>query len=906
MKRIIFAALMILSTSIYAGTLEEQYAEENCGLTEDGYIDTTSKDICIEDTKARLKNIVNSNGMNAASYKDTTFSNYRKEKFSTHEHSQLQERSENLYRGTTDIAHSILFIFMAIFGTISAVLVLFNMIDDKDGAFKEYTFKKEIGLKLIALFLLLPLNNGMMLVSYVFNEFLAYNHVNDNLSARKTIDTEYRLYSGRIDTSTKSIEKQDVERSIIETMLWAYSGIRQTDKFYTEFVDEKMRGLGYDMSSAVKIKDDSIVFLREINGQNLYIGGTIPKFEVSKTEIKTIEKLGLDSYISADSSSWKSNVELIETEIANKLDKKSLNADEIKSVNTVLKLSYNKALENLVTEVWNSDDLNQMFIKSLEISCSLGGTAEAAKNYVKKLNGEGNDSNHSSQCVEEINGQYVALGIEAKLKDMNESSKYSFELQKNNNQFIINKMEEITEKFNSLRFDLANSFSSITKSNAEKDFLRMAAANPVYMQFLTKANLSKLSFNNDPQVKSILNNGLFTARNNANGNMIIESVFLSYPKLEALITPMKDIKIRKNLSDVIHENQNLKRLNVSLAKDDIETNELASEFYDAFVKPAMEFKDISMELYNNIQNGNSSFSSSVYFAERLKITSWDMITKYSGLVALNQTKHYFAKKNEARKSKVATIENKDNKNIQKKLIGKTGKVFGAITSILSVVILILTPILLASIFIADFMPVIFNIPFILALLQYDINTNLIVLIAFPIFIFTRMLIPNDNNNILDIIKRFINFPLAIMLFPFLLYCVYVVSNTVFEILTGAFISHTVYTLSTIKSFGIDTIFTILTSLFVLIWILIMTFTTSITLAANAMNLIFRVMDVPQFFSAAFEGYTQTLNNVFLKIIPFATLATGALFRLEIAPHIKNAKNKIKESALFKKISGLFK
>ncbi len=908
-RNLVLISATLLSTNLIAGTLEDKYKEETCGLTEEGYIDTTSDDICYEDSRARIKALVNYTIIETGAFEDTQFKRYFNEKISTHEHSHLKERPENLHQTTSTLSMKVFFSILIFTSMFSMLFILFKFTGSAD--FKEYSLVKEISVKILAIFFLTPVpSNNMPVISNIFNEFTAYNLKHDNVSARKTIDATYRTYKGDITTNKTEISKKNVEQSVVDTMLWAYAGIRQTDKFYNEFIDTKMGTLGYSMSSAVNIKDDSIVFRREINGLNKYIGGTINKYNVSGSDIKTLKKLGLEKYITEDSSSWKSNVELIENEISNKLKKDKLGAEEIKSVNTVLKLSYNKALDNLVTEIWNGEDLHNMFTKSLEIACTLNAGGEQAKNYIKYLNGE-SANNYSSQCVEQKNGQLVALGLDAKIEDMNEKSKYSFELQQKNNQFIIDKKRALTDKFNELRFNFASAYSAITKSNSEKEFLRYSAANPSYMQYFANTNLAKLNFNNDTEIKSILNNGLFTARNNANSNMIIETVLLSYPQIEALISSGLDIKIRKNISDVIHENNNLKRLKVDTGNkgsgnvaDNIEEN-----FIDLpFRKGLKDFKETTSELYSNIENGNNTFISMIYFAEKIKTSSWDLIADSAGVVALNQAKNYFSKKHEARKSKTATI--KGDKSSSKKMTTTALSAFASIAGVLSsLVILVLTPILIFATFIADFMPMIFNLPFFLALLAYDINVSLIVQIAVVIFVLARFTIPNDNNNIADIFKRFINFPIAIMLFPLMLYFSYVMSTITFEILTSTFVEifiKTLFPMSTYSFMSFDSILNIVVMFITLIWLLVMSLTTSLALSANVMNTLFKAMGVPELFSTTFENYTNTLNTIFLKIIPFGTLLFGALYKIEISPFIKSVKNKIKDSGMYKKITGVFK
>lgn len=882
MKRIIATLLFALSINTsYAltstPTIDAKYDAENCGMKEHR-IDTESDDVCHDNFAMNLIAGISPKLIEVSVFlKDTQFK--RKYDEIKYLNQQEIEKTDNKNKLTAIVVFD--FILDILPFIVALVLFVLTMKSFGEIKFKEYNIYTEFFFKAFGLIVLLPSSVGNMGM-YAFGELIIFNEKHNGLMSRYLIDQEYIRILNIEPTTMKDISvKYTYEAAVapIDTAIYAYSAISQTDKFNHQFIENKSTRLTYDMNDVIKLNGNTILFNRTQNFMTKYNAASIELFPT-----KTLNNIMYNDYITDNSKDFKDSVIRVQESLKENSKEKSLSVEEINDVKEVLKASYNKALLKAITEIWEND-IEVLHQKTLESQCFTQGLGTYSKSYVKKLNGNlprGEDEG-SIFCVEKINGEYVALGADAVLEDVNKNSQKSQELVYNNQKFIIDKKRELAEtKIFPIYLDFYEAYKEISTSSTEKQLIKDFASNPTLYAPHSMIALQRISHSDDSSIRDFLNTGLKTSRNNANTNLILESAMNANISETEIIRNLPNLKLRSAVLEIIKENQNVKRIGIETKQktteqilEDGDSDSLKNKFFGEATDIYSRFKadaGLTLECINSI--GCISSKQDTYlgtltgFGYEIKNYAWGMLIYGTGFIAAKQTAGYFKEKREAKESSTGKIK-ETKKGYIKAAFSKLIKLASFIMSALT---LLAVPIYFIGLFLAHIIPLMISLPLFVMTLSYNLMYISIFVLGISLFAIFRLLNVNDNNNRADIIKKIFIFPMAMLFAPTLIY----ITGYLFKYLI--FIISYFLLIALIIPFGSMGIVEFVLALFMIVYIIMFVIVSSIAISVNVVDMVYDILGFDKIFTLNITQYAEEVNNIFLKVIPFAQTAANLILK----------------------------
>lgn len=887
MKKIIISLFLLLTVNIsFALTstpeIDKKYSAYNCGLTKDQNltVDRASKDICYSDISLKMfADIFPELIEKSMVLKGTEFKQYQKD---IKAYNKNQTNASNSARTLTAQFFFNVFIHY-LFIIVSATIVVLTLKNFGDIRYREYSFIREVGFKMLGLLLIIPTSVGPIGV-YIAGEMYFWSKMENNKLMRNVIaDQLENQYTIKEINNKEEIVNFAYETAVkpVNTMLYARTALSQTGKFFNQFIEEGSNSseLTSNLNNDITMKSDSILFNRTRLGMNYYDAGSITLLPTS-----VLFNPFLRQYITDNKDGLIEAVKNTEKHILDNNDKEIITISDINDIYNVLNISYNNAYKAIIKDIWEND-IHELHQKTLEKQCFNSGLGTYSKSYVKKLNGNlpSNEDEGLSFCVEKINGEYVALGAEAKIDDITGSSKSSADINKENTEYVIKRKREIVmDKIIPLQVAYLKAFNSISNSTAENKMIKDFAANPILYAPMADISIKKFSYNKKHSIKMLLENGLTSSNNNANSNMILESAKMSEINYTVISDNLADLKLSSAVLDINAENINIKTLGINVKEktleqhiDENDTNALTKKIYGSFLQPLKQFKidaGMTAECQASIECVSSKqdnyIGSLAGFGQNLKDTSYIIITSVIGAVAVKQTAGMMKGKNADKKSKAGSItETKKKSKIFSALKFIAG--FAYYTSVIAAVMAV--PIYFVGMFLANILPFMISIPFFIMTVSYELMMIAILTIGLNLFILFRLFNVNDDNNARDIFYKLIVFPLVVLFVPTIVYTLSVIYKAIIFWLFYIFI---IVLILPTASNGILEFFV---AMLMMVYIIIFIITASLMIAINVVNIIYEMTGFDKIFTLNITQYAEEVNNLFLKVVPFSHTISNLIF-----------------------------
>lgn len=887
MKRIFLALSLLLTFNSHALTstpeIDAKYSKFDCGLLKDNFtiIDTNSNDICYNDTFTRLNALVMPElTLNSVALEGTEFKEFYKE-VAGYNASQINATNSTITSSGQYFFNRLTSFFIIILAATVTVLTLKNFGELK---YREYSIIREIGFKMLGFLLLIPTSSGPLGV-YIAGELYFYSKMQNNLLSRSVIADLFNENYKTTPNIKNSIDEINFsyESAVkpVNTMLYARTALSQTGKFYNQFInkDKDSGELTSNLNEDIKMNSDSIVFNRTILGINYYDAGNITLLPTS-----TIFNPFVKSFIVEDKDQLITAVENTQNYILENTENRVITSNDINDIVNVLNVSYNNAYKKIIKDIW-VNDIHELHVKTLEKQCFNSGIGTYSKSYVKKLNGTlpASEDEGLIFCVEQVNGEYVALGADAKIEDITGSSKKYADINKENTEYVIKRKREIViDKLIPLQAAYLKAYSAISNSTTENKMIKDFAANPSLYAPIAEVSIKKLGYNKNNSIKMFLENGLNGSNNNANSNMILESAKLAKTEYTIISDNLADLKLSSAVLDINAENMNIKTLGINTKNKTLEQNitegdsdGITQKIYGSFLNTFKQYvidAGITTECNKTaecIANKQDSYIGTLTgFGQSLKDSSYIYITGVVGIIAVKQTLGYMKGKSADKKNKVGSVGEDKKKS---KLSGLIKKFFSLGYFITVIVAAISVPIYFVGMFLANILPLMISLPFFIMSISYELMMIAILKLGIPLFILFRLFNVNDDNNTKDIFYKMAIFPMVIFFVPTLIFMLSVIYKSIIFWLFYILISQIII------PFAGNGLVEFILAMCMIVYIVIFILVASLMMAINIISMAYEIFGFDKIFTLNITQYAEEINNIFLKVIPFSHTLSNLIF-----------------------------